>query len=434
MRLKTLFKFFFIFFIFAFIAGFISFIVFGVDSSPRISSSNKLSVKDIDRAKALIKKHNPKKLKEGEIKQLKITQRDLNIILSYTLDYFPRVNRIRSRIDLFPNSAELSFTLHLPANPIGSYINMSATLSDFSKKAVIQKITIGQIVIKGWLLKPVIFFVNRLKKRLKAIPEIVDVAKFIKNFQFQKKELVLTYQWRSEVVKRLKQKGQKMLIPDEERRLFLAYNEKLVSVSKNLIGKKISLGQLLVPLFDHAEKRTALKGDPVAENRAIIVLLTLYVNGKTVKVLLGANEGEKIPKPRKMRVTLRNRRDLAQHFMVSAAIAAIADSELANISGLFKEIDDSKGGTGFSFADLAADRAGVRFAELSTGSPKGAIFVQKHLNKDLTESNFMPRIDRLPEGIQEMTFKKRYRDMDSKEFLKVKNEIKHRIAACQLYQ
>jgi hypothetical protein len=44
--------------------------------------------------------------------------------------------------------------------------------------------------------------------------------------------------------------------------------------------------------------------------------------------------------------------------MLSAVIAATADSNLSALVGVFKEIEDSKGGTGFSFPDLAADKAG----------------------------------------------------------------------------
>ena len=60
--------------------------------------------------------------------------------------------------------------------------------------------------------------------------------------------------------------------------------------------------------------------------------------------------------------TMRGRRDLAQHFFVSAHLTASTGAEAAQAAGLAKELVDAQRPSGFSFADLAADRAGARFA------------------------------------------------------------------------
>jgi len=86
---------------------------------------------------------------------------------------------------------------------------------------------------------------------------------------------------------------------------------------------------------------------------------------------------------------------LAQHFLISAGIAAAGGSRLADAVGLFKELDDSRSGSGFSFTDLAADRAGVRFAESATGP--NAARLQGLLADKAEESLFMPRVRDLPE-------------------------------------
>src|SRR5262249_34691292 len=54
--------------------------------------------------------------------------------------------------------------------------------------------------------------------------------------------------------------------------------------------------------------------------------------------------------------SLRKRRDLCQHFVVSAALTQIVGVELAEAAGLLKEQRDmQKGGSGFSFIDLCVD-------------------------------------------------------------------------------
>jgi hypothetical protein len=60
--------------------------------------------------------------------------------------------------------------------------------------------------------------------------------------------------------------------------------------------------------------------------------------------------------------TMWNRRDLAQHFMVSAALAAHFGPTAAELAGIQKEVQDAQQSSGFSFVDLAADLAGIEFA------------------------------------------------------------------------
>ena len=53
---------------------------------------------------------------------------------------------------------------------------------------------------------------------------------------------------------------------------------------------------------------------------------------------------------------------------MSAGIKLIADSGISFAAGEFKELLDAlSGGSGFSFADLAADRAGTHFAKMAVG-------------------------------------------------------------------
>ena len=108
-------------------------------------------------------------------------------------------------------------------------------------------------------------------------------------------------------------------------------------------------------------------------------------------------------------------------------------SVLANAIGAYKELDDSRGGSGFSFPDLLADRAGVELAEAATGS--AAANMQRLMAEDgLKESDFMPLLDDLPEGLMEMEFRQRYSDLDDARYGHVKREINSRIALLPLHQ
>jgi uncharacterized protein YfiM (DUF2279 family) len=134
-----------------------------------------------------------------------------------------------------------------------------------------------------------------------------------------------------------------------------------------------------------------------------------------------------------VRWTLHDRHDLAQHFAVSAAIAAAGNPVLADAIGVFKELDDSRGGSGFSFADLLADRAGVELAAAAAGAD--ALRIQGLMAAEsLREADFMPPIDQLPEGLQELEFRQRYRNLDDPRYARLKGEIDTHIARLPLHQ
>jgi len=61
--------------------------------------------------------------------------------------------------------------------------------------------------------------------------------------------------------------------------------------------------------------------------------------------------------------TMRERSDLTKHFFASAYLVVVMGKPAAVSAGLAKEMIDSQGGTGFSFVDMAVNRAGIVFAE-----------------------------------------------------------------------
>jgi hypothetical protein len=93
--------------------------------------------------------------------------------------------------------------------------------------------------------------------------------------------------------------------------------------------------------------------------------------------------------------TMLGRRDLAQHFFVSAHLAAIAGTQAASVAGMAKEFNDANRGSGFSFADVAANRAGVLFA--------GGVINKRFSLIDVAEKFrvpvYMPAVADLSEGL-----------------------------------
>lgn len=103
--------------------------------------------------------------------------------------------------------------------------------------------------------------------------------------------------------------------------------------------------------------------------------------------------------------TIRGRHDLAQHFAVSTALTALAGAKIAETAGVLKEQADMRpGGSGFSFADLAADFAGIAFASrLCQPEPPLALVAAS-----FSVAEFLPDFAELPEGLTSEQFVKQF--------------------------
>ncbi|UCE07466.1 MAG: hypothetical protein JSW07_05375 [bacterium] len=409
-------------------------LVFGIQSKPLVTPGKKLSYEDVARVKQLIKDNDPRKPKPGDIRNTSITERDLNLFLDYALSQTPGNQKMYAHVNLYQNLANAQFTYLLPENPFGDYLNISTMLVPESNRLTVGQLKIGSLRIPGWSINFVTGILNKLLMPFEEYRNMIELADSIKDMQVDENKVSVVYQWQPDVIKRLHARGRDFLLPADERELLRVYNEKLAAISRSLHGRTVSISLFVRPLFQFAKQRTISGGNPEAENRALVLNLAAYSIGRNINRFIDIGNAESYPLKGRVKLTLLGRDDLAKHFLVSAAITVSAGSGLANLAGVFKEMDDSRGGSGFSFADLAADRAGVRFAEIASGSSRQAKLLQQSMAGLIREYDFMPRVDNLPEGIQELEFKRRYKDLDSETYRIVEDEIDRRIAACQIYQ
>ena len=121
--------------------------------------------------------------------------------------------------------------------------------------------------------------------------------------------------------------------------------------------------------------------------------------------------------------TLEGRRDLAKHFFVAGLLTAMSDAKQADKLGINKETLDASGGTGFSFADIAANRAGIQFAE----SVLAGRLSLKLLASDFRMLLYMPSIKDLPEGLSSEELINQYGGPGDERFDALLTEIDQRI-------
>ncbi len=403
-----------------------------IDSKPLVLEGETLAADDVERIKQQWEAHDPRQMLAGQTKNLIVTERDLNLFFSYASSH-GLGNRLKARAELYQGSAYVWSTVTLPFHLFGPYLNVSGLVSQRSGTLKFTEMRAGSLPVPTWLSQMLVQAVYRRVQRTDEYAQYASIAQAVKTFQFQQGRLLVVYQWRPDMAVQIQSQGQKLLLSDDDQARLRVYNARLADMTASLPSVSVSLTTVFRPLFSLAQQRSDTGEDAIADNRVIVLLLALYVNKHPIGEFIASGDASTLPQARQVNVTLSGREDLAQHFLTSAAIAASADSDVAEALGVFKELDDSQGSSGFSFADLAADRAGVLFAELVARIEQDARQSQRRLSQVQSETEFMPRVDQLPEGIQALELKQQYGNLESDAYRMINAEIDRRIADCWLY-
>jgi hypothetical protein len=401
-------------------------LVAGLQPQPLVPLRGTQTADDVARAKGLIEKYDPRRQRSGELRAIEVPERDLAFVLDYAVG---RLAPAGADVDLHRGAASVSLTVQMPENPVGRFFNVRLELSQIPGGIALDGLRVGAVELPevaaravGWLAR----------EALQRDATVQAVLASVNGYRLTEDRLLLVYQWQPGLVAQVKSKGRTLLLGAADRDRLLAYSARIAAVTrKGLASGRLPLAELIQPVFAEARERTSGDGDAAAENRAAIIALMLYAQGVDVRRFLDEPADARY-RARARALTLQGRTDLAHHFLISAGIAAAGGSRLADAVGLFKELDDSRSGSGFSFTDLAADRAGVRFAESATG-PKAAR-VQRQLAEASAESTFAPPIRDLPEFMPEAQFVQRFGGVDTPRYREVAEEIERRIDALDIHR
>ncbi len=131
---------------------------------------------------------------------------------------------------------------------------------------------------------------------------------------------------------------------------------------------------------------------------------------------------------------LHGRRDLAQHWSLSAALTFGFSDRLSAAAGEWKELRDSTpGGSGFSFVDLTADRGGLRVA-LGLRDARAAELVKTLATIDAEALLPVSALTRLQEGLTEKQFVRRYGTIETAQYRRAVAEVDALLDTLPLYQ
>ena len=178
----------------------------------------------------------------------------------------------------------------------------------------------------------------------------------------------------------------------------------------------------------------SVQATAIEDNGSALIVLGIVMGHEGIARYAGLrSDGELVQEAIALRqgATLRGREDWARHFCVSAALSVVESPLVSEFGGLLKEeVDSLAKGTGFSFGDLAADRAGIRFAELATASSESAFAVEARVQHGLVAADYLAPIEDLPEGLTLEQFRQDYERVGSARYRAMLTEIDSRLDGC----
>ncbi len=209
--------------------------------------------------------------------------------------------------------------------------------------------------------------------------------------------------------------------------------QRLVAAGPTLPRGDARFGRMLQLAFS-PDAVAADSPSAVDHNCDAILALGIVIGHERLSRFAGLDRnGDLVQAAVKLRAgtTLRDREDWARHFWTSAALAIVENAFVSDLGGLLKEeLDSLTLGTGFSFGDLAADRAGVRFATVATDSSEAALATQAHLQAGFVVGDVFPPVEDLAENLTVEQFRADYGGVGAPRYRVQLAEIEARLDGC----
>jgi len=402
-----------------------------LQTEPTVTAPQAVSQEDLARALSLLQTHDPRHARPGAVSSALVREGEAELLLGQAAQ---RGGKAAVRVTLERGRATVRLSSRAPSNPFGPWLNLELQFEETGSLPVLDRVRLGRLPLPAWLAERVAL---HLAERAGLGKELQVAAEVLRRVRFSPQQMLVTYAWQGDSTGRL---FDGLLSAAELERL-RPYAERLAALTAQQPGAEtLPLSSLLGPLFQLARQRSVAAGPgatgasaatavtgpaaaAAAENRAALLVLTLYANGRSVGTLASAARGW--PQARPARLLMGGRDDFPLHFLVSAILASEGNTPLSRAVGLYKELADSRGGSGFSFNDMAANRSGTLFGDWAVNKP---LQLQERVARGVTDAELLPRVDDLPEFMPEAEFIRRFGGVGAPAYAAMLAEIDRRIA------
>ncbi len=400
-----------------------------------ISAPPALSSQQAYQVKALAKRTMQAFSQPPRQTHISVSQAELDALAAMLARAYPR---LLSRFDLTQQGLTWSGSVRLPDNPFGSYLSLQLRLPVSTQQLRLDQLLLGELIVPEGMLRRLLPLLTQMLFGQEQSLTLLQTARLS---AITNEQLTLLIDPPADSSRQLARMLDQIQVFSGSsaglNRLWIGQYYSQLQQQAALLDPKqwVSATYFIAPLL----RQASLQSGPEQTHlhaRAAIMALALYLGSSRFEQITGPILTEQQrQQPPHYRTLLRGRVDLRQHFIVSAALQVLADAGFSQAIGEFKELLDSgEGGSGFSFADLAADRAGTLFAQRISRDPQQANQLLQRLNVPLREPDLMISIENLPEGLTETQFQQHYQNLDSSSYRQIVEWIDTSLIQLRLYR
>lgn len=401
--------------------GFLAGIAYlAIDNQPKITRTISITPEQIARAKNILDIHRYQVL-PGTSATIRILADDIDNALNYLTHHFGQGH---AQTIVHNKTAQIQFSLPIPAKITEGYLNLQAALTETDDLPKISSVRIGNLhipdVIATLLLEKFLIWLQF------ANPDVHTGIDALRKLQFSRNEVAITYYWKGWGRDDTNHTALKLPFFNQQALDRLLHYHLFLNENHRQISQPVPLSEVLARIMRETVRHTSQE-NVLEEFRAALLVTAFHVIHVPFKLIIP--EAANWPNPVKINITLDGRSDLAMHFMASSVITAYSDTLLSNAIGLYKELEDARSGSGFSFNDLIADLSGTRFAEKAMANQDSARRMRNILLSGIRDTDLIPQWSDLPEHLSESAFKARFGSTDDPRYHRITEEIERRIAA-----
>lgn len=404
--------------------------------TPLVPGQGALQAAEMRQLEQLIADNSPSRPSNSGQRELSLTGEELTLLGNFALNNLDLLQYAAVAFSISGSEANGQLSIPLLGNGIPLYVNLDASFAQYDGQARLISVKAGYLTLPAPVLRAAERFADRrLGDADSTTREMLALRHQIQAITLADDQLHLQLHWEPQMLSRIRDQARQALVPPEDQDRVLAYHLRTLDLAANLSaqGRSASLLQLLPDLFALALERSDSDADTIAENRALLLSLSLFVNGMPIDELITVSADIPRQDPSGLQTTLFRRRDLSQHFITSAALAVSAGAEIAQVISNVKEVYDSQRRSGFSFSDMTANLAGVAFAEAATATPQSARRLQQRMASASAETDFMPRPATDADALSETAFTDIFEDRVSDVYNERLAQISAQIADLPIY-
>ncbi len=414
--------------------GAASLVVLAIDDQPVVTSASSADPAQARRVKQLATRAWRNSSRSQRPTPLIISENDANSLFALLSRAYPAV---KGYAKINTAGATAALTITLPQTPLGRYLSIRTRLPAASDQLRFDYVQIGSLNLPGRLLNTLLAPALNLLLGNNEGDLLLQSVRIATSRPQQLTLLINPVADLKQRADRVRERlqGLRSEGPGIEAALVSHYYRQLILVDHQYPDKQaISLARFIQPLLQNAAQRSEY-ATAQQHNQSALFALALYLGTQRFEQLTGPMLSDELRGQRSQQATtLRGREDLRLHFVYSIALQLLAKQGISQAVGEFKELlDSNRGGSGFSFADLAADRAGTRFAQLATQTPASARRLQNRVGQSINDQDLLFTISSLPEGLTAEAFTRSFQNVESTRYQQLVARIDQQLTSLRVY-